>query len=157
MEDINDLLYNDVEAKFLALQNKKKKRKKRRRKIRLIVLSVLLLSGALYFTSDSSKVKSLDVNGNLFYTKNMVLKKANLSYNTRYIVMPKLYIEYKLKQDDMIKDAEVTKANGSIHIHIKEKTSIGYFVKDEKNYVLLEDGSTKEITQDNLSVIANFP
>ena len=34
----------------------------------------------------------------------MVLKKANLSYNTRYIVMPKLYIEYKLKQDDMIKD-----------------------------------------------------
>ena len=147
MEDINDLLYNDVEAKFLALQNKKKKRKKRRRKIRLIVLSVLLLSGALYFTSDSSKVKSLDVNGNLFYTKNMVLKKANLSYNTRYIVMPKLYIEYKL----------TTKANGSIHIHIKEKTSIGYFVKDEKNYVLLEDGSTKEITQDNLSVIANFP
>lgn len=157
MEDINDLLYNDVEAKFLALQNKKKKRKKRRRKIRLIVLSVLILGGTLYFTSDSSKVKSLDVSGNLFYTKNMVLKKASLSYNTRYIIMPKLYIEYKLKQDDMIEDAEVVKANGSIHIKIKEKTSVGYFVKDEKNYVLLDDGSKKEISEDNLSVIANFP
>lgn len=158
MEDINDLLYNDVEAKFLALQNKKKKRKKRRRKIRMITIGVLLLIGVLYFSSDASKVKSLDVSGNLFYTKDEVLKKAGLSYDTRYIVVPKLYIEYKLNQDDLLEDVSVTKTmNGSISIHVKEKAMIGYFVKDEKNYALVSDGTTKEITSDNLSSIVNFP
>ena len=158
MEDINDLLYNDVEAKFLALQNKKKQRKKRRRKIRLITLLIVTLIGVLYFTSDASKVQSLEVSGNLFYTKAEVLKKAGLSYQTRYIVMPKLYIEYKLSQDKLLQDVEVTKTwGGTIKIDVKEKTIIGYFVKDEKNYALIEDGSTIEITSDNLGTIVNFP
>lgn len=158
MEDLNDLLYNDVEAKFLALQNKKKKRKKRRRKIRLIAFGVILLIGVLYFSSDASKVKSLEVSGNLFYTKEEVLKKAGLSYNTRYIVVPKLYIEYRLHQDDLLKDVEVKKTmNGVITIQVKEKMIIGYFVKDEKNYALVSDGSTKEITSEHLSMIVNFP
>lgn len=158
MEDINDLLYNDVEAKFLALQNKKKKRKKRRRKIRMISLLIIVVIGVLYFSSDASKVKSLEVEGNLFYTKEEVLKKAGLSYHTRYIVTPKLYIEYKLKQDSLLEDVEVKKTlGGAITIHVKEKTIIGYFIKDDKNYALVQDGSNIEITSENLGAIVHFP
>ena len=61
MEDINDLLYDDVEAKYLALQNKKKNRRKKKRKKRLLILLVALACRAVYFIeSDFSKVKSLD-------------------------------------------------------------------------------------------------
>ena len=52
MEDINDLLYDDVEAKYLALQNKKKNRRKKKRKKRLLILLVALALAALYFISD---------------------------------------------------------------------------------------------------------
>ena len=41
MEDINDLLYDDVEAKYLALQNKKKNRRKKKLKVRLIIQKIL--------------------------------------------------------------------------------------------------------------------
>lgn len=157
MEDINELLYNDTEAKFLALQKKKKNRKKRRRRFQVLFLLLVLLLSVFYFTSDASKVKSLDVSGNLYYTKDEVLSKAGLSYNTRYIVMPKLYIEWKLKKDMLVDTVEVTKSGGAIAIAIKEKTIVGYFVKDDKNYVLLASGDTLEMTSANLPSIVHFP
>lgn len=158
MEEIDDILYDDVEAKYLALQNKKKNRKKKRRKRRLVIFAIILVIGCLYFSSDVSKVKSLEVNGNVFYTKDAVLKEAQLSYNTRYIVIPKIYIEWKLKQDPLIEDVEVHKnMNGAIAITIREKTIVGYFIEDGKNYVLLEDGSKTLIKSKYLSSIVNFP
>lgn len=158
MEDLNDILYDDAEARYLALQNKKKNRKKRRRKRRLLILAVLIFLGTLYFTNDISKVKSLEVNGNKFYTKEMVLKKAELSYDTRYIVVPKFYIEWKLKQDDFIKDVQVSKGmDGAITINVTEKTIIGYFIEDDKNYALVNDGSQLEIKSEYLGTIVNYP
>lgn len=158
MEDLSEILYDDAEAKYLALQNKKKNRKKRRRKRRLMILGVLVILGALYFTNDVSKVQSLEVNGNKFYTKEMVLKKAELSYNTRYIVVPKFYIEWKLKQDDFIQDVQVKKGwDGAITIQIKEKAIVGYFVENDKNYALVNDGSQLEIKSEYLGMIVNYP
>lgn len=158
MEELDDILYDDVEAKYLALQNKKKNRKKRRRKRRLLTLLIIVIAGFLYFSSDLSKVKSLEVSGNVFYNKETVLKKAQLSYNTRYIAVPKFYIEWKLKQDSLIEDVNVSKdLNGAISITIKEKGMIGYLVENGKNYVLLEDGSKAVIKEANLSTIVNFP
>ncbi|MEG0468932.1 cell division protein FtsQ/DivIB [Amedibacillus sp. YH-ame6] len=158
MEEIEDILYDDVEAKYLALQNKKKNRKKKRRKIKVFTVLILFVFGFLYFSSDLSKVKSLDVSGNVFYTKETVLKKAQLSYNTRYIVIPKFYIEWKLEQDELIEDVRVKKnLNGVISIQVKEKTIVGYYIEDSKNYILMNDGSKKEIEQEYLSSIVNFP
>lgn len=158
MEDLEDILYDDVEAKFLTLQNKKKNRKKRRRRRRLLILLVLVCIGALYFYSDLSKVKSLEVKGNRFYSKEMVLKKANLSYDTRYIVMPKFYIEWTLEKDSFIQEASVTKGmDGAIKVTIIEKTIVGYFIENGKNYVLVSDGSQIEIKSEELDRIVNYP
>ena len=130
MEQLDELLYDDVEAKYLALQNKKKKRKKRRRKRRLVIAGAILLVASLYFMSDISKVKSLEVKGNRFYTKEDVLKKAHLSYETRYMITPKCYLSWKLKKDDFIEDVEIEKSmDGVIAIEIKEKLVIGYFCR----------------------------
>lgn len=158
MEDIEDILYDDVEAKYLALQNKKKNRKRNRRKFQLIVLLLVVVVGGLYFSSDFSKVKSLEVNGNLFYDKDTVLKKAGLSYNTRYIVVPKFYIEWNLKDDKLISHVSVDKGmNGTITLSVKEKEIIGYFIEDNKNYALINDGTKIEIKSAYLDKIVNFP
>lgn len=158
MEDLEDILYDDVEAKYLTLQNKKKNRKKRKRRRHLLIFFVLLCVGIFYFSSDISKVKSLEVNGNQFYSKEMVLKKAGLSYNSRYIVLPKFYIEWKLKQDKFIKKATVTKGmDGAISVSIEEKTIIGYFIESGKNYALVSDGSQIELKSDELDRIVNYP
>ncbi len=158
MEEVNDLLYDDVERKYLALQNKKKKRRKQKRRLRLCIFAVVLFVICLYFSGDFSKVKSLKVSGNYYYTKDEVIKKANLSYKTRYLIMPKFYIERKLKHDDLIEDASVDKKlNGNLKISIKEVQSIGYFVENNKNYMLFSNGLEKEIKQDTLDVIANYP
>ena len=157
MEDVNDILFDDTEAKFLALQNKKKKRKKRRRRFQVFAILIIIVLSSLYFVSDASKVKSLDVSGNQFYSKDEVLSKAGLSYNTRYILMPKLYIGWKLNQDDLIASVDIEKSNGSFQIKITEKTIVGYFVKDDKNYILMSDGNTKEIKSANLNAIVHYP
>ena len=69
MEELNDLLYDDVEAKYLALQKKKKNRKKKKRQRRLLILVILIAVIAVYFYSDISKVNALKVSGNVFYNE----------------------------------------------------------------------------------------
>lgn len=158
MEDLEDILYDDVEAKYLTLQNKKKNRKKRRRKRRWIGLLVIGCVLALYFVSDVSKVKSLDVKGNRFYTRDKVLQEAGLSYETRYILWPSFFIEWKLKQDPLIKSVRVQKGwDGAILINIVEKTIVGYFIENEKNYAQVSDGTQLEIKSTQLAQIVNYP
>ena len=158
MEDINDLLYDDVEAKYLALQNKKKNSRKKKRKKRLLILLVALALAALYFISDFSKVKSLDVKGNSFYTKQMVLQKAGLTYDSRYIIIPRIYLEWKLEKDGLIEDAVVHKGmDGTISIEIKEKSIVGYYIDNGKNYALVNDGSSMEIGSAMLDTIVHYP
>ena len=68
MERLDTFIQDDVEAKFLALENKKRKRKRRRRKIRLVCALAILISVTLYFISDASKIKTLEVEGNIYYS-----------------------------------------------------------------------------------------
>ena len=158
MEDINDLLYDDVEAKYLALQNKKKNRRKKKRKKRLLILLLAGILATLYFVSDFSKVKSLDVKGNSFYTKQMVLQKAGLTYDSRYIIIPRIYLEWKLEKDGLIEDAVVHKGmDGTISIEIKEKSIVGYYIDNGKNYALVNDGSSMEIGSAMLDTIVHYP
>ena len=158
MEKIDDLLYDDVEVKYLKLQNKKKNRKKRRRRNQLIVLAVLILVVALYFISDFSKVKTLNVVGNRYYSKEEVLVKADLSYESRYLLNPKWYLSSKLEKDDMIETVEVYKnLKGNITLKVEEKIIIGYFVENQKNYLLFGDGTQKEIDEKHLDNIVNYP
>lgn len=158
MEDINDLLYDDVEAKYLALQNKKKNRKKKKRKRRLVILLAVTILIILYLISDFSKVKSLDVKGNIFYTKQDVLTKADLNYESRYLLVPGFYLEWQLEKDALIEDADVYKGlDGAITITIKEKGVVGYYIEDGKNYALVNDGSSMEIDSGRLDMIVNYP
>ena len=50
----------------------------------------------------------------------MVLQKAGLTYDSRYIVIPRFYLEWKLEKDDLIEAATVHKElDGAITIEVK--------------------------------------
>lgn len=157
-EKLDTLLYDDVDVKYQALQDKKKNRKKVKRRKRLFILFAVIFLIGIYFMSDASKVKTLHVNGNSYFSKEEVLVKAGLSYDTRYLLMPSWYIKNKLEKDDMILDVKVDKSlGGNITVDIKEKAIIGYFVEGNKNYILFDDGTQKMMDEHHLESIVNYP
>lgn len=138
MEDIKDILYDDVEQKFIELQDKKKRRHKRWKRIKRFVLLGGLIFGSIYFLSDYSKVQSLSVSGNTYFSDVDILNMADLSYETRYILMPKFLISWNLEKSDVIDSIEVEKTwNGAIHVTVKEKTILGYTMEENGEPMLV--------------------
>lgn len=158
MEELDSIFIDDTEAKYLALKSKKKNRKRKRRRIRLIILLIVMAVGLMYFISDFSKVKSLDIDGNVYYTKEDILTKTGLSYNTRYLLIPSFYVEWKLEQDELIEDVKMIKdIDGRISLQIQEKLIVGYMVADDQNYVVASDGKQYPLDSSHLNTIVNLP
>lgn len=162
MEDINDLLYDDVEAKLTEIKDKKERRKKRYKNVKKYTLLGMILFVIFYFISDYSKIKSLYTNGNKFYTDQEIYDKAGISYNTRYILVPSFYIKWKLEQDPVIDEVSVHKnMSGAISIDITENKVIGYTVLGEgeeaTTNIVLSDGTTVALSETNLNSIVHYP
>ncbi|MEF9920986.1 MAG: FtsQ-type POTRA domain-containing protein [Erysipelotrichaceae bacterium] len=159
MAGLKDFLYDDNEQKLNEIQDRKKRRKRKAKMIRWGLFCLLLLLTTLYFISDYSKVKSLAVLNNHYYSEEDILKKAGLSYNTRHIIVPTFYIEHLLCEDPLIKDVDVNKnLNGSITIKVKEEKVIGYLAKDNKKItLLLGNGKTSDLDIKYLSNIIYLP
>lgn len=158
MERLDTFIQDDVEAKFLALENKKRKRKRRRKKIRLVCTLAIFISLTLYFISDASKIKTLEVNGNIYYSDQQILDQANLSYDSRYVFHPTFLLRMKLKKLDLVNDVKINRSwNGNISINVTEDKVIGYYVTNNENRLLLGDGTSKSVSEENLEKIVNFP
>ncbi len=164
MEDIKDILYDDVEQKFIELQDRKKKRKVRWRRVKRLVILTVLIVGTFYFASDYSKVKSLSISGNTYYSDDDILEMAKLSYRTRYVIMPKFLINWNLEQHELIESVDVIKNwQGAIQLEIHEKKILGS-IRDEngKAYVIV-CGQEKEpfekiaVDEAHIPVLANYP
>ena len=159
--DLNNFnLYDDEEARLLSQQKKRKTRKKRSNKKKIWLFVVLVLITTCYFISDFSKVKSIQVRGNIFYYDKDVSEKMNISYDSRYLLTyPSFLYENKLKKDPLIKKVQMkTKLDGTITIDIEEKQVIGYYIDQKTNQLslLLEDGTSKAIDQDHEKQILKF-
>lgn len=161
MENLNDLLYDDVEQKFIELQDKKKKRRKRWKRIKSTILIGGILIGSVYFFSDYSKVQSLSVTGNAYFSEQDILNMADLSYETRYVLMPKFLINWNLGKSSMIDSVEIKKTiNGAIHLHVKEKKILGYYIADDgKTYMVAADTPIVkvEVTNEHHEALAHYP
>lgn len=156
--EINDLLYDEVEEKIRSLEQKKQNRKKKRKKIRYSFLAIFISLAVLYFVSDISKVKSLQVSGNTLYTSDQILAKGGLSYQTRYILVPKFYIEMKLKSDKFIKDVTVYKGiDGAISLQVLEEDIVGIYQENSDSYILLANGESEKITDEHKNAVLYYP
>lgn len=164
MEDLKDILYDDVEQKFIELQDKKKKRKIRWRRVKNIVILTVLAVGTIYFASDYSKVKSLSVSGNTYYTDKDILHMADLSYETRYVIMPKFMIQWNLGKYDLIDSVDVIKnLQGAIQLEVHEKKILGSITdKDGKTYVIVcgkekQPFEKYEVDEDHMASLVHYP
>ena len=164
MEDLKDILYDDVEQKFIELQDKKKKRKIRWRRVKNIVILTVLVIGTVYFASDYSKVKSLSVSGNTYYTDKDILHMADLSYETRYVIMPKFMIQWNLGKYDLIDSVDVIKnLQGAIQLEVHEKKILGSITdKDGKTYVIVcgkekQPFEKYEVDEGHIASLVHYP
>ena len=139
----------------LLRQVKRKKRKRRNRKIIRFLLVVLVLSmSVFYLISDISKVRALTVKDNIYYSDQQILEKANLDYDSRYVLTLGIWVNYKLEKDPLIKDAKLKKdLYGGFTITIEEEKVIGYLMNDE-NQLLIQGQGIYEI--ENIS-LKNIP
>lgn len=159
MARLEDFLYNDHEEKLQEIQDKKRRRKRKRKFLKLIFLCGFMIFIVFYFISDYSKVKSLSVDGSRFYEDEEIFKKAGLSYDTRFILMPSFYISHNLEKDPLIKKVKVEKnMQGNITLKVKEEKIVGYQIKDNKNISLLKsDGTFVKLGVENLDKITQLP
>ncbi len=161
MEEISKIIYDDEEAKLLALENKKKNRKKRNLVIKIVSFICIICWIAAYFGSDLSKVKSVQVVGNNYYFDKDVMDLAGIDYDTPYILtgIPFLY-EKKLSENQMIEDCDISFGlDGIVKIEVKEKRVIGYYLNEKKAdlYLLLSDGSSLKVEEEHEKSIVKYP
>lgn len=56
-----------------------------------------------------------------------------------------------------VQSCDVSKKNRKLTFNVQEKLMVGYYVKDNKNYALCQDGSSIEIDEQYLNMIVHFP
>lgn len=95
--------------------------------------------------------------GNYYYSDAQILDLANVNSSSRSLLTPTFLVQRRLTSDPLIKSATVKKNNDRISINVEEKTVIGYYVKNGKNYMLTNEGETIELDQKYLKNIIHFP
>ncbi len=154
----DEVLYDPRTERSKQIHAQRQRRMRKRRRIRNFILLAVFAGILFYFLSDLSKVRSLSVKGNYFYSDEEIYELANVSYDTRYILKPAFLIENSLKSGSLIEEAIVDKdLSGVIRIEVKEKLVIGYFVKEDEYYLLVCDGSQIKVSDQQISSAKKYP
>lgn len=143
------------------VRKQKKSKKKRSFSIRTcIILSSIvfvLASLVVYYFSFDSRTHVLSSSGNYYYTDKQIYQIADVSTDTRLWLTPGFLIENRLESNPLIADATVHKSQNKISFDIEEKVVIGYYVQDNKNYLLTIDNESIELDTKYLKTIVHFP
>lgn len=155
--NLDDVLQNDEleERENIANENKLKKKRRRKRR-RRIFLFLLIAIAIVYMISDYANIRIVELSGNSYYTKQQIMKKAEISYDMKSVLAPGFLIENRLKSDVLIKNATVNKSwDGIIKINISEEKLVGYYTKDGKDYLII-DGEEDVLVKEE-GKLANVP
>ncbi len=138
--DYEEILEKDeLEKKDEQLSHKKKNRKKRRRKKQVLFVSIILGIFALYLLSDYSNITVVIVDGSTLNSKQEIMNIGKVSYGEKSIFNTSSAIEKRLEEHVFIESAKVSKSwDGVVHIQIEEKRILGYYIEDDKKYLLVE-------------------
>lgn len=116
-----------------------------------------LASFFVYFFSFDSQAHVLKCEGNYYMTDRQIYQTAKVSRQTRLWLMPDFIYVNRIAELPLVEKVSVEKGHGELTFKVKEKTVIGYYVKDKKNYMLTTDNESIEITKDELQMIIHFP
>ncbi|AIF43842.1 cell division protein FtsQ/DivIB [Virgibacillus sp. SK37] len=130
-----------IEDRIPKLKQARKK-KANRRLIFYLSVFFFLISIIVYLQSPLSNVKTIEVKGNTFLTKEEIIAESGLNRNTNIWSVDKEEIKQKLLSNPIINSVAISRdLPSSIEIELKEHELVGY-VRQENNYVpILGNGS----------------
>lgn len=145
MANHDDYYYNEHDENQVnkILKTKKKKKLKRRFKV-IFVLLILILIG-LFFMSDYSKIKSIQVFGNEEVKTEDVLKNISIDKQSIFLFVNPSRVEEEVKQVNLIKKVNVSRDFfGHVKIEVEEADKVAYSVINNMTYVIDEMGNVTE-------------
>lgn len=121
------------------------------------VLCAVVCSVVLYTLTSESRIQNISIQGNRYLSDEYIKAYLDLSVNDIYYAKIPFVLEWKLKQEPMVSDVQVTwQPNGIIAVTVSEKQPVGYRYEDEA-MLLMSDGSQIPLDGEYLSVIADVP
>ena len=101
---------------------------------------MFFVSVFVYYFSTDSHVKVLVCKNNYYLSDSEVYDLANVSTKTRIYLMPSIILEKRVEKMPFVQSCKVSKKNRKLTFELQEKLIIGYYVKNDKNYALCQDG-----------------
>lgn len=118
---------------------------------------MMVASVFVYYFSTDSHVKVLSCKNNYYLSDNEVYDLANVSTKTRLYFVPSILFEKRVEKMPFVQSCKVSKKNRKLTFDVQEKLIVGYYVKGDKNFALLQDGTSIEIEEQYLNMIEHFP
>lgn len=160
MKDKEIQIESSVERVFeehRAKQIKKDFRKKKRKIFLLACLFGFLSAFLIYFVSDASKIKGIEVEGNHWLSDDKIIELSGLSENSNSLLIFDLLIQKNLRKEPLITSSSVSLSNqGIVTIEVKEKELIGYRYLD-KPEMITKDGTLIEMSNEYASFLSRIP
>ena len=104
----------------------------------------MVASVFVYYFSTDSHVKVLSCKNNYYLSDNEVYDLANVSTKTRLYFVPSILFEKRVEKMPFVQFCKVSKKNRKLTFDVQEKLIVGYYVKGDKNFALLQDGTIFE-------------
>ncbi len=123
----------------------------------LCAVVMAVVTCLVYYFSFDARIKVMACTGNYYYTDAQIYDMAKVNSASRSLLTPGFLVERRLESDPLIQSVTVKKNGDQISLDVEEKTVIGYFVKEGKNYLLTNEGEQIELNEKYLKSIIHFP
>ena len=118
---------------------------------------MMVASVFVYYFSTDSHVKVLSCKNNYYLSDSEVYDLANVSTKTRLYLTPSILFEKRVEKMPFVESCKISKKNRKLTFDVHEKLIVGYYVNDNKNFALCQDGTSIEIEEQYLNIIVHFP
>ena len=140
--------YRNISKNFGKSRNKIERR--------AILIAALILIG-VFFLLPGNRVRSINVHGNTYVNEDYIMDAAGISTKSKYLLVLPDLVEYRLKQNPFILDAQVDmQKQNNISITVTENTPVGYRYEDEP-YVLFTNNEKLQLKSEYLDIISKIP
>lgn len=137
-----------LKTRFLAIKN------------RLFILGIvfgILITVVLYLMLPSSEVFKVVVKGNEYLKDDYYINLSKIKDGDKFLLVNLNKVKNQISSSSIVDSVTVKRNNYNlIEINVKEKEIIGYTYEVEPK-ILLSDGSTINLENDYLNVIASVP
>ncbi|AIK38784.1 cell division FtsQ family protein [Bacillus pseudomycoides] len=132
------------------IQSRNLKAARRKKALSICVLITFIL---LLFLNRFGKISAIYVTGNEIISKAEIISLSNLSDKDNYWNLHEEDIKKRIQKNNLIKEVEISKNFPSrVTINVKENSTVAYMIKDNKYYLLLENGTMLDkFTNDKIS------